>query len=124
MTDSSKFKMYDKPNTVHDVGNPEDFHQISGIIVRSILNRFTFKVSGNLMFLVCSGHKYGSCFLFFLFLLYLKAIPLHGWTGPESSRRLRLPRFQDNRHMKVVRLSALRAGRIYILENIPGTHFC
>jgi hypothetical protein len=28
------------------------------------------------------------------------------------------PRFQDNRHMKVVRLSALRTGRLYTQENI------
>jgi len=26
--------------------------------------------------------------------------------------------------MKVVRLSALRTGRLYLPENIPGTHFC
>jgi hypothetical protein len=32
------------------------------------------------------------------------------------------PRFQDNRHMKVVRLSALRTGRLH--QEIPGTHFC
>ena len=44
-----------------------------------------------------------------------KAIPLQAWTGPEVSRRLRLPDFQDNRHMKVVR-SALRTGRIYLQE--------
>jgi len=29
---------------------------------------------------------------------------------------LRAPRFQDNRHMKVVRLSALRTGRLYPQE--------
>ena len=33
-------------------------------------------------------------------------------------------RFQDNRHMKAVRLSATRTGHIYPLGNIPGTHFC
>ena len=43
-----------------------------------------------------------------------KAIPLQAWTGPEGSRRLRLPDF--NRHMKVVRLSALRNGRFYPQE--------
>jgi hypothetical protein len=42
-----------------------------------------------------------------------KAIPLQAWTGPEGYRRLRLPRFQDNRHMKLIRLSALRTGRLY-----------
>ena len=33
------------------------------------------------------------------------------------------PRFQDIRHMKVVRLSALRTGHLYPPGNIPGTHF-
>ena len=45
-----------------------------------------------------------------------KAIPLQAWTGPKSSRRLRLPKFQDSRHMKVVRLSSLRTGRLYHQE--------
>jgi len=39
-----------------------------------------------------------------------KAIPLQVWTGPEG------PRYQDNRHMKVVRLSALRTGHLYTQE--------
>ena len=34
------------------------------------------------------------------------------------------PRFQDSRHIKVVRLSALRTGCLYPSGNIPGTHFC
>jgi hypothetical protein len=42
-----------------------------------------------------------------------KAFPLQAWTGPWGSRRLRLPEFVDNQHMKVVRLSALRTGRLY-----------
>jgi hypothetical protein len=33
------------------------------------------------------------------------------------------PRFQDNRHMKVVRLSALLPAA-FTPGNIPGTHFC
>jgi len=41
------------------------------------------------------------------------AIPLQGWTGTQGTRRFRLPEFQDNRHMKVVILSALRTGRLY-----------
>jgi len=28
-----------------------------------------------------------------------KAIPVQGWTNPEGSWRLKLPKFQDNRHM-------------------------
>jgi len=34
------------------------------------------------------------------------------------------PKFQDNRHMEVVTLSALSTGRLYPPGNIPGTHFC
>ena len=34
------------------------------------------------------------------------------------------PRFHDSRHMKVVRLSLLRTGRLYPPGNIPGTNFC
>jgi hypothetical protein len=39
-----------------------------------------------------------------------KAIPLQALTGPEGFR------FQDNRHMKVARLSALRTGHLYPQE--------
>ena len=44
------------------------------------------------------------------------AIPLEAWKGPEGSRRLRLPDFKDIRHMKLVRLSALRTGHLYPQE--------
>jgi hypothetical protein len=47
-----------------------------------------------------------------------KAFPLPAWRGPWGSRRLRLPEFLDNRHMKVVRLSALRIGRLYPQESV------
>jgi len=33
------------------------------------------------------------------------------------------PRFQNNRHMKVGRLSALLKGRLYPPVIMPGTHF-
>jgi hypothetical protein len=46
----------------------------------------------------------------------VKAIPITGLTGPEGSRMLRLPRLQYSRHMKVVKLSALRTGRLYLQE--------
>ena len=45
-----------------------------------------------------------------------KAIPIQAWRGPKLSRRFGAPRFQDSRHMKVVRLSALRTGRLYVQE--------
>jgi len=53
-----------------------------------------------------------------------KAIPLQAWAGTLCYRRLRLPEFLGNRQMKVVRLSALRSGRNYPLENIHGFQFC
>jgi len=39
------------------------------------------------------------------------------------TRRLRLPEFLYNQHMKVVRLSALRTGRLYLPRDIHGTDF-
>ena len=33
-------------------------------------------------------------------------------------------RFQDNRHKKVVRSSALRTGSVYPVRNTPGTDLC
>jgi hypothetical protein len=43
--------------------------------------------------------------------------------GPDGSRRWRLPEFLNNRHIKVVRLSALRTGRLYPSGDILGTYF-
>jgi hypothetical protein len=42
---------------------------------------------------------------------------------PELSE-VEAPRFQDVRHMKMLRLSAVHTGRLYPPGNIPGTHFC
>jgi hypothetical protein len=50
----------------------------------------------------------------------IREIPIQAWTGPEGSRKLRLPDFM---HMQVARLSALRTGRFYSPGNIIGTHF-
>jgi hypothetical protein len=44
------------------------------------------------------------------------AIPLQAWTGREGSRRLRLAEFLDSRHMNMVRLAAVRTGRLYPQE--------
>ena len=41
-----------------------------------------------------------------------KTNPLQSWTGSEVSSKLRVPDF-NNRHMKVIILSALGTGRLY-----------
>jgi hypothetical protein len=45
-----------------------------------------------------------------------RVIPLQARCGPEGSRRFRLPDFHDIWHMKVVRSSAPRTGRLYPQE--------
>ena len=42
-----------------------------------------------------------------------KSNPIIGRERPRSFQEVEAPRFQDNRHLKVVRLSALRTGRLY-----------
>ena len=53
-----------------------------------------------------------------------KANQLQVWRGPEGSRRFRLPEFVDKQQMKVVRLSVLRTGCLYLLAEAPGTDIC
>jgi hypothetical protein len=50
--------------------------------------------------------------------------PITDLDRPRGFQELETSRFQDNRHIKVLRLSALRTGRLYPQRNIPGTHFC
>ena len=45
-----------------------------------------------------------------------KVVPSQARCGPERSRRFRLPDFHDIRHMKVVRSSVSRTGRLYPQE--------
>jgi hypothetical protein len=45
-----------------------------------------------------------------------RTIRIEPWIDPEGSRKLRLPEFLDNQHMKGVRLSALGTGRLYHQE--------
>jgi len=42
---------------------------------------------------------------------------------PWGFHEIEAPRFQYNPHMNVLRLSALRTGRLYPPGNVPGIHF-
>ena len=53
----------------------------------------------------------------------MKTIPIHAGTGPEDCKRLSLQEFLENPHMKVVKLSALHTGRLYLPGDITGSHF-
>jgi len=53
-----------------------------------------------------------------------KAIPLQAWTGPEGSRRLRLPDFKTLDTWRWYGYQPYATGRLYPPGNIPGTHFC
>jgi hypothetical protein len=54
----------------------------------------------------------------------LKSNPITGLDRPIGFQEVEAPRFLDNRHMKVLSLSALRTGRLYLPGNTPGTHLC
>ena len=41
-----------------------------------------------------------------------KAVPFEAWTGPWASKGLRPPEILNSRHMRVLRLSALRTSRL------------
>jgi hypothetical protein len=45
-----------------------------------------------------------------------KSFPATGLDRPLEFREVEAPEFLDNRHMKVVRVSALRTGRLYPQE--------
>jgi hypothetical protein len=46
----------------------------------------------------------------------LSSSPITGLNSPTGFQEVEAPTFLDNRHMKVVRLSALRTGRVYPQE--------
>jgi len=52
-----------------------------------------------------------------------KTTPVQAYYRPLGFQEVEAHRFQDNRHMNVVRLSTLHTGRLYPTGNIPGTHF-
>jgi hypothetical protein len=56
--------------------------------------------------------------------MYKQSNPITGLDRPWEFQEYEALRFQDNQHMAVISLSALRTGRLDLSGNIPGTHFC
>ena len=80
--------------------------------------KFIFRLS---WFPVYRGSVLGR---FYCNMLKVKAKQSHYRPGQAGGfKEVEAPRFQDNWHIKVVRLSALGNGRLYPPENIPDTHF-
>jgi hypothetical protein len=50
--------------------------------------------------------------------------PQTGLDRPVELQDVEATRFQDDRHMKVIRFSDQRTGRLYPLGDIPGAHLC
>jgi hypothetical protein len=53
----------------------------------------------------------------------IESNPITGLDRPIGFQEVKAPRFQDSRHMKMVRLSALRTSCLYPQVIIPTTHF-
>jgi len=51
-------------------------------------------------------------------------IPCTGLDRSRGFQEVEAFTFLDNQHMKVLRLSVLGTGRLYLPVNIPGTHYC
>jgi len=54
---------------------------------------------------------------------FVRKKTITGLDRPLEFQEVEASRFQDNRHIKMVRLSALRTGHFYPPRNIPGTYF-
>jgi hypothetical protein len=50
--------------------------------------------------------------------------PMTGLERPKGFQEVEAPIFQNNQHMKVVRLSNVRTGRLYPPRNILAANFC
>jgi hypothetical protein len=69
--------------------------------------RFTYEWQGWVKRNVCTHSRHYR---------FVKSFPATGLDRPSGFQEVEAPEFLDNRHMKVVRLSALRTGRLYPQE--------
>jgi hypothetical protein len=90
------------------VFTPGVFHVECGVNIVALGRRFT-SISG----LPCQI-SFHQCSTFFCEIWGSKSNPITGLDRPWDFQEFEAPRIQDNRHMKVVWLSALRTGRLYL----------
>jgi len=90
-----------KLSTVWALCKKKLVHSRNGLRHQTSLNNKIFSVNPSAKSIVV---------VHFLLFSEGKAIPLQAWTGPEGSRRLRLPTFQDIWH------TVVRTGRLYPQE--------
>jgi hypothetical protein len=88
-------------------------HHSSLITVMSICTYNPQSFHSNCVHLVLLFHLWSS-----------NAYACTGLDGPCGIQQVQAHRFQHNWHMKVVRLTALCIGRLYLQGNVPGTHSC
>jgi hypothetical protein len=53
-----------------------------------------------------------------------KVVPLHSWSGPEGSRKLRFPDYMTTAQDGGKVVSQPYAPAAFTPGNAPGTHFC
>ena len=86
---------------------------------------YSYKQIWYRQFCMCAIHKKTICFSFhFSCKVKMYRNPITGLDRPGGFQEAEAHTLQDSRHMKLVRLSALRTGHLYTPGNIPGTDFC
>jgi hypothetical protein len=72
----------------------------------------------------CTNCRISKMNLFYTVLcLHCRGTLCMPWTGGEGSTGVEAPRFEDNRHMKVVKLPAQRTGRLYLRRKYSWCSF-
>ena len=76
----------------------------------------------NIQTTLCTTDQYSEYIIIIIIIIIIKRYsnPITGLDRPWEFKEVEAPKFQDSRHMKVARLSALRTGRLYL----PGNNLC
>jgi len=91
-------------------------YQMHGVLVRTWSDRYFFKHFYPRVVLGFCRELDENCALQGYYAASISSNPITGLDRPWGFQEVEAPRFQDSRHMKVVRLSALCTGRLYPQE--------